>query len=72
MAQIVKLEPDDVLVLANVGADVQTIDELNKFIPFLREILNIEHVLVFCGDVDLSKLPPGWTPPSEAGSGDGG
>jgi hypothetical protein len=72
MAQLVKLEPGDVLVLANIDADVETVDELNRFIPFLREILRIEHVIVFTGDVDLSKLPPGWTPPAEAGSGGGG
>lgn len=57
MAQLVKLEPGDVLVLANIGDDDDTFSSLTEMLPRLREILQIEHVLVFAGDVDLSKAP---------------
>lgn len=66
MAQLVKLEPGDILVLANVGGDVFGEDvSLHTFGETLQH-LDVEHVLVFEGDVDLSKLP------AEVVSGDGG
>ncbi|WP_318201047.1 hypothetical protein [Streptomyces sp. SCL15-4] len=55
MAQLVKLEPGDVLVLGNVG-DAFTDDEaVERFARTMRE-LGIEHVLLFEGGVDLSKV----------------
>jgi hypothetical protein len=69
MAQIVKLEPGDILVLTNL----KDYDEaLTVALWGLKEKLGLAYVLAFQGDVDLSKLPPGWTPPLEAGSGGGG
>ena len=56
MAQLVKLEPGDVLVLANIGADEATLDSLTEMMPRLREILQLDHILVFEGNVDLSKV----------------
>lgn len=58
MAQLVKLEHGDVLVLANVGVDVAEDEEVLKALTRLRELLGLAHILVFAGDVDLSKLPP--------------
>jgi hypothetical protein len=55
MAQLVKLEPGDVLVLANVGDDV--LDE-PEHLEWLKEHLQLDTIFVFAGDVDLSKLPP--------------
>ncbi|MFG2400761.1 hypothetical protein [Streptomyces lydicus] len=56
MAQVVKLEPGDILVLANVGDDVfadgRTLDDLSEA---LRSF-GLDQVLVFAGDVDLSKV----------------
>lgn len=54
MAQLVKLEPGDVLVLANVGEDVLGGPE---HLEWLREHLQLDTILVFAGDVDLSKIP---------------
>lgn len=68
MAQIVKLEPGDILVLTNL----KDCDEsLTVALWGLKKRLGLAYVLAFPGDVDLSKLPPGWTPPPEATS-DGG
>ena len=55
MAQLVKLEPGDVLVLANVGKDQA--EALRESWDSVREALGVEHVLVFEGDIDLSKIP---------------
>lgn len=56
MAQVVKLEEGEVLVLANVGDDVfndgRSLDNLSEA---LRSV-GIDQVLVFAGDVDLSKV----------------
>lgn len=69
MAQLVKLEPGDILVLTNL----EDLDEsLAVALWGLKEKLGLAYVLVFEGDVDLSKLPPGWTPPVEAKPGVGG
>lgn len=57
MAQLVKLEPGDVLVLANVGPDA--VEHVLELCEDLRDVLGIEHVIAFTGDVDLSKLPAG-------------
>lgn len=57
MAQVVKLEPGDVLVLANVGEG--SLGDLAGLLASIREQLGVEHVLVFAGDVDLSKVPSG-------------
>jgi len=54
MAQLVKLEPGDILVLANVGEDQA--DAIRQSWEHVRESLGIEHCLVFAGDVDLSKV----------------
>ena len=55
MAQLVKLEPGDVLVLANLGdTAAEDLDNLS----WLRERLGLAEILVFAGDVDLSKMPP--------------
>lgn len=55
MAQLVKLEPGDILVLGNVGDALMSEETLDHLSCTLRE-LGIEHVLVFEGDVDLSKV----------------
>lgn len=55
MAQLVKLEPGDVLVLSNVGEDQAA--AIRESWDGIREGLGIEHVLVFEGDVDLSSVP---------------
>ncbi|WP_431999320.1 hypothetical protein [Streptomyces sioyaensis] len=56
MAQVVKLEPGDILVFANVGDDVisdgWTLDSLSEA---LRSV-GIDQALVFAGEVDLSKV----------------
>jgi hypothetical protein len=54
MAQLVKLDPGDVLVLANVGEDQA--EAVRHSWESIRESLGIEHCLVFAGDVDLSKV----------------
>ncbi|WP_171110620.1 MULTISPECIES: hypothetical protein [unclassified Streptomyces] len=56
MAQLVKLEAGDVLVLANVGDTAA--EDLEYPLSWLRERLGLAEVVVFAGDVDLSKLPP--------------
>lgn len=55
MAQLVKLEPGDILVLGNVGDALMGEETLDHLARTLRE-MGIEHVLVFEGDVDLSKV----------------
>lgn len=56
MAQFVRLEEGDVLVLANVGDDVFTDGRsLDNLSEALRSV-GIDQVLVFAGDVDLSKV----------------
>ncbi|MFR9796621.1 hypothetical protein ACL02U_12055 [Streptomyces sp. MS06] len=55
MAQLVKLEPGDVLVFSNVDGDA--VDSLVELSVRLKEMLGVEHVLIFEGDVDLSKVP---------------
>lgn len=68
MAQLVKLEPGDILVLTNL----KDCDEsLTVALWGLKEKLGLAYVLAFQGDVDLSKLPPGWTPPPGVASGGG-
>jgi hypothetical protein len=56
MAQLVKLEPGDILVLANVGEDQAA--AIRQSWEHVRASLGIEHCLVFEGDVDLSKVSP--------------
>jgi len=55
MAQLVKLEPGDILVLSNVGE--QQIPDLRDAWETLSKALGLEQVIVFEGDVDLSKVP---------------
>lgn len=55
MAQLVKLEPGDILVLANVGDTFIDGGTAERFVSTLRE-LGIERILAFEGDVDLSKV----------------
>lgn len=55
MAQVVKLEPGDILVFANVGDAFIDGDTVERLVSTLRE-LGIEHILAFEGDVDLSKV----------------
>lgn len=71
MAQIVKLERGDILVLANLGppkdryaGDPDPYDGLAQ----LKEELQLGSILLFEGDVDLSVLPAGWTPDAVAGA----
>ncbi|MFG2826102.1 hypothetical protein ACGFWI_01245 [Streptomyces sp. NPDC048434] len=56
MAQVVKLEPGDVLVFSNVGDEVlsdgHTLDSLSEA---LRSV-GIDQAIVFAGEVDLSKV----------------
>lgn len=55
MAQLVKLEPGDILVLGNIGEALADDEARDRFSRLMRE-LGVEHVLVFEGDVDLSKV----------------
>lgn len=55
MAQLVKLEPGDILVLANVGAEA--CDSLMESADLLKEMLGVDRIWVFDGPVDLSKVP---------------
>ena len=55
MAQLVKLEPGDVLVLGNVGDAFAEHEDVEWLSRMMRK-LGIQHVLVFEGDVDLSKV----------------
>ncbi|MFF4489428.1 hypothetical protein ACFY0F_23515 [Streptomyces sp. NPDC001544] len=55
MAQLVKLEPGDILVLGNVGDAFVEPEDVERFSRKMRE-LGIQHVLIFEGDVDLSKV----------------
>lgn len=54
MAQVVKLEPGDVLILANLGDSFADDDSLRGLGETLRE-MGIARILCFEGDVDLSK-----------------
>ena len=65
MAQLVKLEPGDVLVLANVGEE--SASWISDAWPQLKAALGIEEIIVFAGEADLSKLPTGWAPDAVAG-----
>jgi hypothetical protein len=56
MAQLVKLEPDDILVLANVG-DLEY-EDFERVQECLRK-LGVHHMVIFAGDVNLSALPAG-------------
>lgn len=70
MAQLVKLEPGDILVLANLGPMHDPYDDEEpgavNWLTELQERLQLNRILVFEGDVDLSSLPAGWTPDSPA------
>lgn len=71
MAQLVKLEPGDVLVLSNLGSAAETseaIKDLQDCMLWLKEQLQLSYIVVFEGDVDLSVLAAGWTPDAVAGS----
>lgn len=71
MAQLVKLEPGDILVLANLGSvldDPVSAESFCDRLTWLKELLQLGHVLVFQDDVDLSMLPAGWTPDAVAGA----
>lgn len=70
MAQLVKLEPGDILVLANVdpGVTPEEIETFTERMTWLKDLLELSHVIVFSGDVDFSALPAGWTPDAVAGS----
>jgi hypothetical protein len=54
MAQLVKLEPGDILVLTNVGEEQA--DAIRQSWEHVREAIGIEHCLVFEGDIDLGKV----------------
>lgn len=70
MAQLVKLEPGDILVLANLGPahDMCSDEEHDDagWLTELKERLQLNSILIFEGDVDLSSLPAGWTPEAPA------
>lgn len=76
MAQLVKLEPGDILVLANLGPMYDPYDDNNEegneegnaagWLTELQKRLQLNCILVFEGDVDLSSLPAGWTPDAPA------
>lgn len=71
MAHLVKIEPGDILVLSNLAAPYESEEAIRDFterIEWLKECLNLSHILVFEGDVDLSVLPAGWTPDAVAGT----
>jgi len=68
MAQIVKLEAGDILVLANLGTAVgpEEWESVSERLTWLKETLGLGTILLFEGDVDLSVLPAGWTPDAVA------
>lgn len=71
MAQLVKLEPGDILVLANLGpAETLSAGESEPldWLTHLKDQLQLGSILIFEGDVDLSTLPAGWTPDAVAGA----
>jgi hypothetical protein len=69
MAQIVKLEPGDTLILANLGiGDDDWAVSFSAALTQLKEELQLGSILLFEGDVDLSVLPAGWTPDAVAGA----
>ncbi|MCX5601614.1 hypothetical protein OOK29_26030 [Streptomyces phaeochromogenes] len=55
MAQLVKLEPGDTLVLTNVSDDA--IEYLADHVQQLQELLGVERILAFAGPVDFARLP---------------
>lgn len=55
MAQLVKLEPGDILVLSNVDSD--SAERLSEQGDWLKDLLGVDGILVFDGPVDLSKVP---------------
>lgn len=54
MAQLVKLEPGDILVLSNVDPDAA--ERLADEGGWLKDLLGVDGILVFDGPVDLSKV----------------
>jgi hypothetical protein len=87
MAQIVKLEPGDILVLTHMGAEalgsLLEEDSVRNFMAALKEQLQLHAILCFEGDVRTSKgvlrgklsaeeVAGVWYLDSEAASGDGG
>ncbi|WP_432136821.1 hypothetical protein [Streptomyces sp. bgisy154] len=54
MAQLVKLEPGDVLVLSNLSEEAA--EGVAEMAARLKDMLGIEHIIAFAGDVDLSKV----------------
>ncbi|MFJ1650094.1 hypothetical protein ACIOC2_01500 [Streptomyces sp. NPDC088337] len=68
MAQVVKLEPGDILVLANVG--YQAYEDLEHLLTLsrrIRQATGLERVVVFPGDVDVSKIPAEVLAEAQAG-----
>lgn len=59
MAQIVKLEPGDILVLTHMGSevyeDLHANEAVGKFLTALKEDLRLRAILCFEGDVRISK-----------------
>lgn len=69
MAQIIKVEAGDILVLANLGsaaAEFEYFESVRQGLTWLKEHLQLGSILMFEGDVDLSVLPAGWTPDAVA------
>jgi hypothetical protein len=66
MAQVVKLDPGDFLVLANVGPDLM--GDIAAVADVLKERLGIGGLIVFSGDVDFSVLPAAQVPDGLAGA----
>ena len=69
MAQIIKVEAGDILVLANLGSaahDYEDSEAVRGGLDWLKESLGLGTILMFEGDVDLSVLPAGWTPDAVA------
>jgi hypothetical protein len=67
VAQIVKLEPGDILVIGNYGSQSEAHAESEaELAKGIRELLGVSCIVVFEGDVDLSSLPAGWTPDAPA------
>lgn len=87
MAQIVKLEPGDILVLTHMGAEALSSlleeDSVRNFMAALKDQLQLRAILCFEGDVRTSKAvlrgklsaeeaAGVWYLDSEVVSGDGG
>jgi hypothetical protein len=65
MAQVVKLEPGDILVIGNCG---DLTDSDAAVVERFFAAIGINRILMFAGDIELSSAPVGGTPDAVAGA----